>query len=262
MSRTVWFFADGERAGGPVTWDALLAAARRGEVTPKGRVWTPAVDGWVLARDVPWLFGTSDATLAPTDVAEGGLAVPPPLKGTIFARSRPASPVKRLGLVPAAPWHRALALASDLVVLFVLTLAIGGSFLWALQRAGLNGPEVEQSDIFGLAAVVLLLLYPVATESYWGASLGKRILKCQVVDAFGETPFATRIVIRSLVRGLGVLGLLVSGATIADGGIRSANVAWFVGTVPVFVFSAVSVWLRDRRALHDLAGGTWVVRRR
>ncbi|MBK8247193.1 MAG: RDD family protein [Gemmatimonadetes bacterium] len=261
MSRTVWFFADGDRAGGPVTWDALLAAARRRELTPAGRVWTPAVDGWLAARDVPWLFGTSDAALAPADVIEGGLAVPPPLKGTIFARSRPASPVKRLGLVPAAPWHRALALAIDLMVLFVLTLAIGGTFLWALQRAGLNGPEVEQSDLFALTAFVLLLLYPVATESYWGASLGKRLLKCRVVDAFGETPFATRIVIRSLVRGVGVLGLLVAAMSVANGGIRNADEVWVAATVPLLAFSAISLWLRDRRALHDFAGGTWVVRR-
>lgn len=261
MSRTVWFFADGNRAAGPVTWDALLAAARRRDLTPAGRVWTPAVDGWIAAGDVPWLFGVAESTLAATDLAEGVLAVPPPLKGTIFARSRPTSPIKRLGLIAAQPWRRLLALAIDTVAVGLLALAIGGAFVWGVQRAGLNGAEVERSDIFALTATVLLLMYQVAVESYWGTSLGKRLAQCRVVDAYGETPFATRIVIRSLLRGLAVVGLLVIGMSVLNGGVRAADEPWLAVTAPLVLISSVSVWVRDRRALHDLAGGTWVVRR-
>ncbi|MBL8980999.1 MAG: RDD family protein [Gemmatimonadetes bacterium] len=262
MSRTVWFFADGDRAAGPVTWDALLAAARRRELTPAGRVWTPAVDGWIAAGDVPWLFGATDeAASAPAPLAEGVLAVPPPLKGTIFARSRPASPVKRLGLAAAEPWRRLVALVIDTVTVGLLSLALGGALVWAVQRAGLNGAEVERSDIFALTATVLLLMYQVAVESYWGTSLGKRLATCRVVDAYGETPFATRIVIRSVVRGLAVIGLLVILVSLLNGGVRAADQAWLAVTAPLVLFSGVSVWVRDRRALHDLAAGTWVVRR-
>ncbi len=260
MSRSVWFFADGDRAAGPVSWDALLAAARRNELTRAGRVWTPAVDGWISASDVPWLFGEAGSGAVPPTAAEGAMAVPPPLKGTVFARSRPASPIKRLGLVPAEPWRRAVGLLIDAGVVILLTLLIGGSFYWALQQWGLNGPDVEQSDIMSLTTVVILLLYHVAAESYWGTSAGKALMRCRVVDAFGETPFATRIVARAFFRGVTVIGVMVGAMVLLDGRVSSSNRPWVFSTAPLVIFTMVSVWVRDRRALHDLAGGTWVVR--
>lgn len=262
MARTVWFFADGDRAVGPISWDALLSAARRHELTAAGRVWSPGVEAWVSAREVPWLFGPPDE--APSGIAaEGGaIAVPPPLKGTRFARTRPASPLTRLGLEAARPWYRALAFLIDSGAVILLAAGLGPLLHWAMDRWGVIAPDVSANDLTGLSAAVLLILYSVGVDSYWGTSLGKRLTGCRLIDAYGDTPFATRIVIRSFVRAATAMGVLVMGIGIANGGIPRNDRDWWIMTAPLVLGTALSVWFRDRRTLHDLAGGTWVVRQR
>ncbi len=257
----MWFYSEHERSAGPVTWDGLLAAVHRQELTPAGRVWTPAVDAWISARDVPWLFAPPQDAATPVDPGAWDLAVPPPLKGTRFARARAASPLVRLGLQSAAPQYRVLAFLIDSIVVTLLGVGTGALAHWYFMRKGLISPDVSLSDLMALATLVQLIVYHVAAESYWGTSIGKRLTACRVVDAGGEVPFASRIVIRAVVRALSVIGVIVVVASLENGELQSSNVGWAIISVPILLGTVMSGMVRERRAVHDFAAGTWVVRR-
>jgi hypothetical protein len=51
-----WYLGRGGRAIGPVTFEALVGAARRGRLGRNDYVWQPGADRWERADDIPALW--------------------------------------------------------------------------------------------------------------------------------------------------------------------------------------------------------------
>lgn len=93
-------------------------------------------------------------------------------------------------------------------------------------------------ETLGLSMVLAYLLVPLAY--YWvptalsGQTLGKRLVGIKVVDAEGRPPGYARAAMREVV------GKLLS-------------------ALLLYLGYLVALFHPERRALHDLVGGTWVV---
>ncbi len=132
-------------------------------------------------------------------------------------------------------WRRTVALAVDAVILALLAdvLAIPATSS-LVDRAG------RFMFTMGLAVghgegVLLWLGYFLILTTWTQATLGKRALGLRVVDADGRPPSLVQILLREIVgRPLSMLIL-------------------FIGYLVV-------TFTDEKRGLHDLIGGTWVVR--
>jgi S1-C subfamily serine protease len=67
-----WFYQDGGKQCGPVTWTELRRMAAEGELSPEDRVWSEGMAKWQLARTIPNLFPKPPRDTAPEPAAEGG----------------------------------------------------------------------------------------------------------------------------------------------------------------------------------------------
>jgi uncharacterized RDD family membrane protein YckC len=146
-------------------------------------------------------------------------------------------------------WRRSLAAALDgllllpLVLLFGgVTSALAGHALPRLAELGF-GYVVHLAVDGGLAgrvalavAVVVALLYETLFLSTTGQTPGMRLVGLRVIDAWGEPPSVTRTLWR-------IVGLALS-------------IALFCGGYLWIAFS------REKRGLHDLIAGTYVIRAR
>ena len=133
---------------------------------------------------------------------------------------------------PAGFWIRALALAVDLIVFGFVELTFG------FMAARLFGAAVEddisyQSAVF-LFTLVFTLLYTSAMHATAGQTIGKMVTRVQVVGATGEPPSFGTAVLRYI-------------------GYYASLITFTLG----FLMAGLR---RDKRALHDLVAGTWVVR--
>lgn len=132
---------------------------------------------------------------------------------------------------PAGFWIRALALGVD----FVLFAFVQVTFNFLAART--FGVAVEddlsyQSAVF-LFTVIFTCLYTSAMHATAGQTIGKMLARVEVVDAEGEPPrFGT-----ALLRYIG-----------------------YYASFFTFTLGFIMAGLRqDKRALHDLLAGTWVV---
>lgn len=95
---------------------------------------------------------------------------------------------------------------------------------------------IEQKIVakaFLLLVVIILFLYHFLFHSLMGCTLGDRLMKMRVIDSYGQRPGFLRVLIRTL--GMGVSFILAG-----------AGFLWIA-------------FDRERRALHDWVGGTYVV---
>lgn len=127
---------------------------------------------------------------------------------------------------PAPLGARFLAALLDGVFLYVVALLFTAAFL-LLPASGASGL------LLVFLAVVEVGYYWVPT-ALWGQTLGKRLLGIKVVDAEGEPPGWGRAAMRELV------GKPLSGLSLGLGFLAA-------------------LFHPERRALHDLVGGTRVV---
>jgi uncharacterized RDD family membrane protein YckC len=144
-------------------------------------------------------------------------------------------------------WRRSVASLVDAVVLTPLVLAFGGA---ASAIAGGALPRVSElgfdylvrltigGGTAGLVSLtmgaIVILLYMIVFWATSGQTLGKRLVRARVIDAYGDSPSLPRALAR-------MVGLLAS----------------------VALFGLGWLWIgfsREKRGLHDLVAGTWVVR--
>lgn len=227
-----------------------------------------------------WPFGTgssaADPEREPAGQAAGpgdaGSGSPPP------PPYRPAPPTPRQGITqprraadgtPLAPWwRRLLAWLIDVAVALVLGLPATAAILatrWdqleAFSRAGqvaasqgteLPTPAPEVVSIVGAAwtaAALGYFLYEVIGLTTFGTTLGRRLLDIRVRLAGDAGPVTAQAVSRR--SGVKVAGQLVGGTPVLGNlGFLFTLIDLGRGTVD-----------RDRRTLHDRAGGTEVVLR-
>jgi len=144
-------------------------------------------------------------------------------------------------------WRRSLASLVDALVLAPLVLAFGGA---ASAVAGGSLPRLGElgfdyvvrltigGGTAGLASLtmgaIVILLYLVLFWTTTGQTLGLRLVRARVIDAYGDAPSLGRAVVR-------LIALLLSIACFCLG----------------WLWTGFS---REKRGLHDLLAGTWVVR--
>lgn len=143
-------------------------------------------------------------------------------------------------------WRRCLAALLDCVVLAPLVLLFGGATSAItgrqLPRLGELGfgyvvQLVTDGGIAGVVALVIAaivgLLYLLMFYTMSGQTPGMRLLHMRVIDAFGDAPSVPRALVR-------ILGISLS----------------------LSLFGLGWLWVafsREKRGLHDLIAGTWVV---
>lgn len=104
-------------------------------------------------------------------------------------------------LVLASPISRFLALAVDLACIYVTTGVISA----VLSLMGLISADVGTAT-FMLASAIVSVGYPMLLEWRWrGQTIGKKLLRLQVMDGQGLRLQASQIVIRNLLRGVDAL---------------------------------------------------------
>jgi uncharacterized RDD family membrane protein YckC len=141
----------------------------------------------------------------------------------------------------ASFWVRLLALTFDIIAFIVLLASVAVSqsiFIWSYVAQD----DFEARSISDLLAVPILIvvvlsyviLYVAACSSRWQASLGKRIFGIHVIRANGRKVSALLALARLCLYWF--------------------SSAFFYGGFLMAVFT------KDRRALHDLACGTRVVK--
>jgi uncharacterized RDD family membrane protein YckC len=277
MSRVPWDFAEQGVAHGPVTWDGLQAAIQEGRLSKGGSVWSPGIDEWVPSTDVPWLFITGDAAARllsasgaqRSEVASSSAPVvtnPPPVGSGPFWVLRSMtrySPIVRFGLRRTSHGRRAIAAFVDLLVASALGLVTSGIVAAVLDTPGIR-PEggIASPRFLGILAACLVL-YHVTLESLIAWTPGKRLMKCVLVDAAGEPPFATRIVARVLVRTFTILSLALLLALGSDLLLTAdpqeyTGLGLLTGTLVIGALLAPMLF-GERRPLHDRLAGCWLV---
>lgn len=102
-----------------------------------------------------------------------------------------------------------------------------------ILAAGLSPLLNSRYSVYALAFAVMIAYYAVPTAVY-GQTLGKRLMNIKVVNTQGKVPTHLQAILREL------LGKIISGALLGLGYL-------------------VAVFHPEKRALHDLIGGTWVV---
>jgi uncharacterized RDD family membrane protein YckC len=134
--------------------------------------------------------------------------------------------------VPAGVRRRGAALVVDLIIIVILR-AVGS---WLASGIVRLAPSVYvAAQAFGLTwQLVMPAAYLVLSHGTGGQTVGKRLLGVRVVDRSGAP-----------IGYLHALGRLI---------------ATVVAALPLGIGLAVAGLRRDRRGLHDLLAGTWVVR--
>ena len=132
---------------------------------------------------------------------------------------------------PAGFWIRLVAVLVDWLVFYAteFSLRLVAGLIWGAQIAELpvfSGTLVAFMFVFGS-------VYYVALHALFGQTVGKMVVRVQVVRTDGGGLAVGRSILRSL-------GYIVSGATLLVG----------------YVIAGLR---RDKRALHDLLAGTRVV---
>jgi uncharacterized RDD family membrane protein YckC len=241
---------------------------------PDGRPWQDLpVPGWIVADQANL---ESSARAGTEDGREGFRAWRTARWFVLIARDLGA---RRFGTV----WSRAAAFAIDLVLVTAPAAAV-----WAAQLLTMSGGLDDALSNVGFNAAIFgfiawAFLYFVLAETYWGTTVGKRLLGLEVRDRTLTSPSGLSSLVRNTtvlpvltVVGLGVaialaLGiktgssatLTLAGISIPSGLLALLGVLAFVlGGIAIFGGGAVMLIAAtsERQRLGDLWAGTWVVR--
>jgi uncharacterized RDD family membrane protein YckC len=153
--------------------------------------------------------------------------------------------------------ERVVALAIDLFIWLLATLAIFIPIVWAV---GISGGSLIAISIALFIGFLIRNLYFVFFELAWrGATPGKRIVGLRVVDRAGGPLLASAVIARNLTREIEMFipfGVLLSWGKTANG-----TADWeSLGIAVWMMFFAVLPFInRDRMRGGDLIAGTMVI---
>ncbi|MBI3237318.1 MAG: RDD family protein [Flavobacteriia bacterium] len=82
----------------------------------------------------------------------------------------------------------------DLVIYYILSFIVG--FVLALTVDMYNTPDL----LLNVIAIIVLYVYYVCFEGFFGATIGKMILGYSVIDQYAEKPAFTTIMLRTVCR--------------------------------------------------------------
>jgi uncharacterized RDD family membrane protein YckC len=153
--------------------------------------------------------------------------------------------------------ERLVALAIDLFLWLLATLAIFIPIVWAI---GLSGSSLLAISIALFIAFLIRNLYFVYFELAWrGATPGKRVVGLRVIDRAGGPLLPSAVVARNLTREVEMFipfGVLMTWGKTAGGGVDWENLAVAVW---LMFFAALPFINRDRMRGGDLIAGTMVI---
>jgi uncharacterized RDD family membrane protein YckC len=153
--------------------------------------------------------------------------------------------------------ERLVALAIDLFLWLLATLAIFIPIVWAI---GLSGSSLLAISIALFIAFLIRNLYFVYFELAWrGATPGKRLVGLRVIDRAGGPLLPSAVVARNLTREVEMFipfGVLMTWGKTAGGGVEWENLAIAVW---LMFFAALPFINRDRMRGGDLIAGTMVI---
>ena len=189
------------------------------------------------------LDGSVEGPFAPRSQAPVTAPMPPPGPAVQAPRGQ------ALTVYVHGFWRRAIAAAIDLAIVLPIA-ALLGWIASAVSGVGLPAMKIGLFDIDlwidlvlamdpGLVMAIALtwaigLTYLAVFHIARGQTLGMRVMKMKIIDAYGESPAPRRCLVR-------VLGYVVSVATMGLG----------------------FLWIgfdSEKRGLHDWIAGTYVVR--
>jgi uncharacterized RDD family membrane protein YckC len=188
---------------------------------------------------------TSDDPTIMTSLADLPEEIKATIKGPRIQIPNELMPAREVRVAPF--WYRTVAATIDAIPLLTLYLLLLIGFGVAetsdLPQSQWNTFDmivdlINQDPAFFMPPFALLvavfLLYFLTQELLFGQSVGKRLLKLTVIDKTGERPHPIMLLIRNLVRPLGVA-------------ILGLGYLW-------------AAFDPERRTLHDRVSGTWVIR--
>ena len=153
--------------------------------------------------------------------------------------------------------ERLVALAIDLVIWLLLTLAIFIPIVWSI---GMSGGSLIAISIALFIGFLVRNLYFVYFELAWqGSTPGKRLVGLRVIDRAGGPLLASAVVARNLTREIEMflpLGVLLTWGKAADGTVEWENLAIAVW---LLFFAALPFINRDRLRGGDLIAGNTVI---
>lgn len=150
-------------------------------------------------------------------------------------------------------WKRLFAFMVDCIILGIFGLSIGTLFFTFFAEIG----------VLGLLAgfTVALLYFGIQNSSICnGQTIGKRILRIQVVDLKTETISLSRSLSRYMVLGL---PYFLNGANLPDNLLNNSFVSLLLNLIVFFGLTGI-IYLyvfnrKTRQSLHDLVTSTYVI---
>ena len=144
-------------------------------------------------------------------------------------------------------WIRFAAFVADWVIAYVVAALLAVVLGISLTTGEVDTAAMEDFSTlienfnydFLLLFCGISVLHGIVLTAFRGQTLGKMLLRIQVVDADGNIPSWQKIALRELLRGVILLALFPLGL--------------------IYVWVALDA---RKRGLHDYLGGSYVVRRR
>ena len=226
-----WYFAHGSQQQGPVTWEALQAMARAGQIGPQTLVWMASMPQWQPAATVPGLIGGAPP---PMYAAPAGFA-PQPAGGINYYN--PA-----FGTVAFAGfWLRFCAYVVDWLIVGLPFYIVQRMFT-APPPVYMPGrsPALPSMMLLGSCGLSLiqivgaLLYYAMMESSSKQATLGKIALGLKVTDGAGQP--------------------------ISFGRATGRHFAKIISVLTFFIGFMMAGWTQRKQALHDMIADTLVIR--
>lgn len=137
-------------------------------------------------------------------------------------------------------------------------------FLDYFERATLISQEIDQEcAIYSIFNICFILGYFVLLPLLWhGQTLGKRLMKIQVVSANKEKLTVMNYLIRNIIlNGLGYMILVLLFLYILPNKMYFVieSIFSFIQIALVIISIFMVLYRKDKRGLHDILGGTKVV---
>jgi len=155
---------------------------------------------------------------------------------------------------PCPLWRRLIALVYDLLIVVALVMVVGLlSQLATHGRLITTGAQTHIPWWYQPLQGLVVAAYFLASWRHGGQTVGMRPWRIRVLAADGAQVTWPQALLRLLVAALPLLGLGLApwlGQTVALWTIGGAWVVWF----------GIALFDRQRRALHDIAAGTFVAR--
>lgn len=167
----------------------------------------------------------------------------------------------------ASPWKRILAFGIDwFLILIYGSLLFGAVILFAGEVKVSNPYNVARLQALGFVSLTLpVLIYFIASEYFWGASVGKRIMRLQLVTPEHQRPKLGQVVLRTCIKFLPWELAHFCVHHLVAAGIEKRDPSAMVMVLLIGVYVLAGYYLltmfrgEGRRTLYDRLAGTQVV---